>query len=159
VTPGLRHDGDAVPAWARVLVRLADEAIRIPGTRFQVGLDALLGLVVPGLGDAAGAITGLALIVLAAKRRVPAVVVWRMVLNVAADALAGTIPLLGDLFDVGFKANRRNLDLIERHGDPSAHPGTTDYLLASVSLLAVLVVVALPLAGLAWVASWLAGGH
>lgn len=97
---------------ARRLTHWLDSAIRIPGTRISVGLDALLGLI-PGGGDLAGAALSAYLVVIASRAGAPASVLTRMVGNVAIDAAVGTIPLLGDLFDIGWKANTRNLRLLE----------------------------------------------
>jgi hypothetical protein len=97
------------------LVFLLDQALRIPGTRWRVGLDGIVGLLFPGGGDALGALVSAALVLLAARQGLPRVVVARMVFNVAVDALGGAVPLLGDLFDFGWKANTRNLRLLERH--------------------------------------------
>jgi hypothetical protein len=101
--------------WLERLVFLLDQAIGIPGTRWRIGLDGIAGLLFPGAGDAAGALVSAALVLLAARQGVPRVVVGRMVFNVALDAVIGAIPLLGDLFDFAWKANTRNLQLLERH--------------------------------------------
>ena len=94
----------------RRIAHLMDSSIRVPGTRYRVGLDALIGLI-PGVGDAAGLAVS-AYVVLAARRRgVPRRTLARMAANVGVDALVGSIPVLGDVFDLGFKANRRNLRL------------------------------------------------
>jgi hypothetical protein len=102
----------------RGLVRVLDTAIRIPGTGIRFGLDALIGLV-PGVGDLAGAALS-GLVVLAALRaRVPAAVLLQMLLNVGIDMAIGAVPLAGDLFDFAWRANSRNLALLERAtGDP-----------------------------------------
>jgi len=91
-----------------------DDGIPIPGTGRRIGLDPLLGLV-PGLGDAAGAIVSGAIVLEAMRQHVSPYALVRMIGNIAIDAAVGTIPLLGDLFDAGFKANARNLALLERH--------------------------------------------
>lgn len=100
-------------ARARALTRLLDSAARIPGTGIRFGLDPLLGLV-PGLGDVAGAVLAGYLVLLAERLGAPRAVVLRMLGNVAADTIGGTIPVLGDAFDVAFKSNTRNLALLER---------------------------------------------
>jgi hypothetical protein len=96
------------------LSRLLDSAIGIPGTRYRFGLDAIVGLV-PGIGDAIGAIFSIYIIFQAARLGVPKSTLARMIGNVGVDTIVGEIPLLGDLFDVGFKSNIRNLSLIEQH--------------------------------------------
>ena len=95
------------------LVRLFDEAIRIPGTRWRVGLDFLLGLI-PGAGDIAGAAAALWGVWLARRMGAPTSVQVRMLGNVALDAAGGTVPVLGDLFDLAFRAHVRNRILLER---------------------------------------------
>jgi hypothetical protein len=99
------------PGWAEALVRFLDDGIRIPGTKIRFGMDALIGLL-PGVGDASTAVGSLSLFWLALKRDVPRPVLARMAINVAIDSLAGAVPVLGDLFDLFFKSNRRNLNLI-----------------------------------------------
>ena len=100
-------------AHARSLTRLLDSAAKIPGTGIRFGLDPLLGLV-PGLGDVAGAALAGYLVILAQRLGAPRAVVLRMLANVAMDTVGGTVPILGDAFDVAFKSNTRNLALLER---------------------------------------------
>ena len=100
-------------ARARTLARLLDSAAAVPGTGIRFGADAVLGLI-PGLGDVAGAVLAGYLVLLAQRLGAPRSVVLRMLGNVAVDTLGGTVPLIGDLFDVAFKSNTRNLALLER---------------------------------------------
>jgi hypothetical protein len=108
-------DRPEIPAWAHQLVRYTDEAVRIPGTSIRVGLDAVLGALVPGAGDAVNAGIALALVVAAVRMGAPRALVVRMLLNIAIDLAAGAVPVVGDVFDVAFKANRRNMDLLRAH--------------------------------------------
>ncbi|MSR35165.1 MAG: DUF4112 domain-containing protein [Gemmatimonadetes bacterium] len=97
-----------------------DEALAVPGTSLRVGLDSLLGLI-PGVGDLAGGVASSWFLVVAARLGAPPAVLARMGLNIGVYALIGVIPFLGDLFDFGWKANRKNLGLLERHlADPLA---------------------------------------
>ena len=91
-----------------------DDRFRLPGTRFRVGLDGIIGLL-PGIGDVAtNAIT--AYIVYEAWRLgVPRRVLLRMLTNLGVDAAVGIVPLIGDVLDIGFKANRRNVHLLREH--------------------------------------------
>jgi Domain of unknown function (DUF4112) len=98
----------------RRLARLLDAAVRVPGTNVRFGLDAILGLV-PGAGDVAGGLLSTFIIVQAARLGAPRSVLARMVMNVAIDSIVGAVPLLGDLFDVGWKSNIRNADLLEHY--------------------------------------------
>lgn len=98
----------------RTLVRLLDDAIEIPGTSYRIGLDALIGLI-PGVGDLAGGIMSGMVILAAARSGAPRTVIARMLGNAGIDMIFGAVPVLGDLFDAGWKANRRNLNLLERY--------------------------------------------
>jgi len=101
-------------ARVRRLAWLMDGAFRLPGSRFRVGLSGLLGLP-PVLGDALVAATSLYIVYEAHRLGLPRAKLARMMANVAIEAGAGSVPLLGDLFDVAFKANLRNLAIIEQH--------------------------------------------
>jgi len=91
-----------------------DELFVLPGTNIRIGADGLLGLV-PGVGDTATMLVSAYLILRAQRLRVPGRILARMAGNVAVDWLIGSIPLVGDLFDFGWKANRRNVTLLKRH--------------------------------------------
>ena len=111
--------GSAATAAARLsrLKRLAwmvDAAFRIPGTRFRFGLNSLIGLT-PAAGDAVLAAISLYIVYEAHRLGVPRQKLTRMLRNVGIEAAAGAVPLLGDLFDMGFKANLRNLAIVEDH--------------------------------------------
>ena len=113
-SPPTTHSAKA-EALAQNLERLAwlmDRAIPIPGTKLRVGLDALLGLL-PGVGDSVTGVIQTALVLTTlANYRVPKAVAARMATNVVIDNLVGLVPGLGDLFDIGFKANTRNMALL-----------------------------------------------
>jgi hypothetical protein len=96
------------------LVALMEDRYRVPGTEYRFGLDGLIGLV-PGIGDFVGMLIGLAVLFEALRLRVPWVVLGRMALNLWIEGLIGSIPVVGDLWDFWFKANRRNLRLLQRH--------------------------------------------
>ncbi len=106
--------GDARLARMRAAARLLDSQFRIPGTNIRFGLDAIAGLV-PGVGDFAGAVASAYFVYEAARLGAPGTVLARMVTNVGIEALVGAVPILGDLFDVAFKANNRNMRLLEQH--------------------------------------------
>ncbi len=107
-------------ARARTLTNLLDNAVRVPGTSFRFGLDPVLGLI-PGLGDVAGAALSGYVVLLASQLGAPTAVIARMLGNVVIDTVGGTVPLIGDLFDAGWKSNSRNLALLERHlGQPDS---------------------------------------
>lgn len=109
----------------RRLERLAywmDGAFRVPGTRWRFGLDGLLGLF-PAAGDSLAMLVALYMVLEARRHGAPPRLVARMLANVGLDWAVGSIPLLGDLFDFAFKANRRNLELLRRHLGPDAERG------------------------------------
>ena len=136
----------APPRWAHTLVRLLDDGLTIPGTRIGIGLDAILGFFLPTLGDAATGLGSLALLVLAFQMRVPKVVVLRVVLNIAVDVLIGCVPFVGDAFDLFWRSNRRNLELLQRYEhDPLRKPDAADYLIVGLGIVLVLAAIVLPL--------------
>ena len=107
------------PARVERLRRLAvllDDSIPIPGTRFRIGVESIIGLI-PGAGDLAGGAFSLYILLQAARMGVPRPLLVRMGTNLVIDVVVGAVPILGDLFDAGFKANLRNLALLERHAD------------------------------------------
>jgi hypothetical protein len=97
----------------RALAQLLDAALRIPGTNWRFGIDPLLGLV-PGLGDALGALLGAYGILVARRLGAPAAIQGHMLLNLSFDLVAGIVPVVGDALDFAFRSNRRNLALLER---------------------------------------------
>lgn len=98
----------------RVLARLLDNAIPIPGTSWRIGLDPIVGLI-PGVGDLISAVLSGYIILEAARAQVPTLTLAKMLGNVGVDTLFGAIPALGDVFDATWKSNTRNVALLERH--------------------------------------------
>jgi hypothetical protein len=121
-----------------------DAQFRIPGTSIRFGFDGIIGLI-PGVGDFVSFLISAYIVSLAAKKGASGFVVARMVLNIVIDALVGAIPILGDIFDVAFKANQRNMQLLEEHYEQGKHQGSS----LKVIIPVVLVALAL-LGGLAW---------
>jgi hypothetical protein len=124
-----------------------DNSIPIPGTNRRFGLDAVIGLV-PGFGDAAGALMSAYIVVQAARLGAPASSLVRMVLNVGIEAVVGAIPFAGDLFDAWFKANARNVTLLRKELD---RPGSTRKSSTGV-VIAVIVALVLILGAMGWLA-------
>jgi hypothetical protein len=96
------------------LAALLDSRYRIPGTQWRFGIDAILGLV-PGIGDTLAALPALYLIWRAQQLGVPKRLLLRMIANVAIDTAFGSVPIAGNIFDLFFKASRRNVALLRRH--------------------------------------------
>jgi hypothetical protein len=115
------------PEWLRDWARRLDSQFRIPGTSIRFGLDPILSLI-PGLGDLASPIFTVLLLVQAVGQRVPRVVLMRMALNALIDAVIGAIPLVGNVGDIFWRANTRNLALLERHAHAGRPPDRADYL-------------------------------
>lgn len=117
----------AAPTFEEELARLdrlallLDSKWGIPGTRLTFGLDALAGLI-PGAGDIATGLVSAHIIREATRLGIPKPLLARMVGNVALDVVVGTVPLLGSVFDLFFKANRRNMRLLRRYLEERARP-------------------------------------
>lgn len=138
----------------RSLARLLDSQFRLPGTQRRFGIDGLLGLV-PGIGDAAGLALSTIVIAQAVRLGARGSTAGRMVLNVAVDAVVGSVPVLGWFFDFAFKANTRNLALLERHTvDPDATSVESRQAIRRTIVLVVVAVVAVVFALFALLA-WL----
>lgn len=137
VPPELRKlAAQKLAPWAERLVVLLDETLRIPGTNVHIGLDPIIGFVVPGAGDAITSTGSVSLLFLALKHRVPTIAILRMLLNIAIDTVVGVIPFAGDAFDMFFRSNRRNLEIIRKYrDDPKATPSAVDYLLVGGGVL------------------------
>ena len=108
------EDLDTVRRRLARLAWLLDSSIPLPGTRFRIGIDAILGLV-PGLGDLAGVLLSSYIVREAARVGAPPSVLTRMAFNVAVEGLVGLVPFAGDVFDAVWKANQRNYALLEAH--------------------------------------------
>ncbi|MBD1813598.1 DUF4112 domain-containing protein [Microcoleus sp. Pol11C1] len=98
----------------RKLSRLMDTAIGIPGTKFRIGLDPIIGLV-PGAGDIVDTAFSAYLIYLATRFNIPQKTLGKMIYNIGLEAVVGSVPLVGDIFDAFYKSNMRNLALLEAH--------------------------------------------
>jgi len=133
---------------------LLDEAFRIPGTGVRFGIDGIIGLV-PGLGDVLAGLLSLIIPLAAWIRGLPYITLVRMTVNLGIGVLIGTIPLFGDIFDIAWKPNRRNYQLLTRHlGEPRRHTWR-DWVFLLMLGLGVAVVFAIPLVLVIWLLTWL----
>lgn len=128
------------------LSKLMDKQFVVPGTNFRFGLDGILGLI-PGVGDLSTFAVSCYLITLMAKNGASGYVLARMVLNVVIDTLIGSIPLVGDLFDFAFKANSKNIRLMQEHYIDGRHHGGAWKVIVPIVIVLLLVV-----AGAIWLA-------
>jgi hypothetical protein len=142
-------------ARARTVAHFLDEAVRVPGTNYRIGLDPILGLL-PVVGDAPAAAASAYVVATAAAVGVPRATLARMLLVVAVDAVVGSLPVVGDVFDAVFKANVRNVRLLEARVDrPEAATVDRRVLLAAgVAVCAVLLLLGVAAAAVVW---WLLG--
>jgi hypothetical protein len=132
----------------RVLAKLLDNSITIPGTGWKIGFDPIIGLI-PGIGDVIGAVLSGYIILEGARAEVPAFTLARMLVNVGIDTLLGAVPVVGDVFDAVWKSNMMNVALLERHmaATESALPKRHNVL--GLIAIAVTVLVLILAAGLA----------
>ena len=138
----------------RKLEILLDEAFRVPGTQVRFGLDAIIGLV-PGIGDVLAGLVSLVIPLAGWIRGVPYVTMARMAANLAIGVTVGSIPILGDAFDIAWKANRRNYRLLTRHlGEPRRHTWR-DWAFLLVLAAVVGLVFAIPVLLVVWLMLWL----
>ena len=105
---------EAAMARITAVAKLMDSLFAIPGTRIRLGVDSLLGLV-PVVGDIAAQVVAGYLIWEARQLGVSKLTLWRMVGNTLIDTVVGAVPLVGDAFDIAFRANMKNLRLLQRH--------------------------------------------
>jgi len=147
VSPQLKKAAaEAVAPWAEKLVRWLDDFIKIPGTKLGIGLDPILGFVLPGAGDVITGTGSVALLFLALEERLPTIVFLRMCMNILVDTVGGLLPFVGDAFDLVWRSNKRNLELIEKYrGDDKAKPTFADYALVGIGVTLALLSVAIPI--------------
>ena len=133
-----------------MLSHLLDDFIRIPGTPIRFGLDGIVGFI-PGVGDIVGGLASSIIIIAAWMRGVPRVTVARMVANVAIETVVGAVPFVGNLFDIGWRANRRNYALLTRSLDEPEKATWRSWLFIGAVCLALLGLMLLPVLLFAWV--------
>lgn len=139
-TPGvLITDEDDRLALVRAVARWMDSAFEVPGTNIKVGLDAIIGLI-PGVGDLVASAIGGYIVLAASQMGVSRVVILRMLANLGIDTVVGAVPLVGDVLDVGWKANVKNVALLEKAlADPKAARRGSVWVLAGIVLVVLLL--------------------
>jgi hypothetical protein len=137
-----------------ILSHVLDDFIKIPGTSIRFGLDGIVGLI-PGIGDIIGGIASCIIIFAAWIRGVPYVTLARMVANVMIEVVVGAIPLLGDAFDIAWRANRRNYALLTGSlCEPRKHT-IQSWIFLGVMGMVLFVLTMVPMLLLAWLANGL----
>jgi hypothetical protein len=122
--------------WVAVVM---DELLALPGTKFKFGLDPLIGLI-PGVGDTASATVSALLLIQAARRGLPKILLARMSLNILINELVGIIPGIGDAFSFWFKSNKRNYQLLLAHRAGTRRATKSDWLFV-ITVLCILFVI------------------
>ena len=133
-----------------LLSRVLDTWFRIPGTNIRVGLDGIIGFV-PGVGDFLAGAASCIIVLAAFVRGVPLVTVARMVVNLVIEVGIGMVPVLGNLFDIGWRANRRNYHLLEQSLAGARRDTWKDWVFMGLLALGLIVLAMLPFLLLLWI--------
>ncbi len=120
--------------WIKRTAKLLDSSFKIPGTHVRFGLDPIFSLF-PFLGDLSSSIMSLLLIKAMNSHGASGSVLTKMVLNVMLDMIVGSIPLIGTIFDVAYKANDRNVKLLEEYYEEGKHQGSGKKILVLVTVI------------------------
>jgi hypothetical protein len=137
-----------------LITHVLDDWFRVPGTKIRFGLDGLIGLV-PGLGDILTGLASCIILVAAWVRGVPYVTLMRMVVNLGIDVVIGTVPFLGDAFDIAWKANRRNYALLVERLERPRRQTWKDWFFLGFFALALLAIFLVPMLLIVWFFEWL----
>jgi len=139
-------------AGLRRIAELLDNAFVVPGTSYRVGLDPIIGLI-PGFGDLVSPLFAIGMLLQARDLGIPRVVQMRMLINVAIDAVIGVVPVAGDLFDFAWKANEKNMALLELHAREERGGTPGDWAFVALMIVLVVLIGAIPFVLLAWLFS------
>ena len=137
-------------ATAEFLAKILDTTVKIPGTPFYIGLDPLLGLI-PGIGDMIANLIGTVILILAARLRVPQIVITRMSVNLLINGTVGAIPLLGDLFSIWFRSHARNAELLRRAATQPYRETHQAKLYIAAIIIGTVVLLLIAIAAVLWV--------
>lgn len=127
------------PENLRTLAWVLDDSLPIPGTKYRIGLDALVGLV-PGVGDLLGTVLSSYIVLQAAQLGVSKATLVRMVINIAIEGVLGSVPFAGDVFDAAWKANQKNVVLLDRELATGRPVHTSKLFIAGVAVALVVIV-------------------
>ena len=137
-----------------LLSRVLDDWFQIPGTSIRFGLDGIVGLI-PGLGDILGGLASSIIIVAAWFRGIPYIALMRMVINVGIEVFVGMVPLLGDAFDIAWKANRKNYALLTRHLNEPRRHAWRDWVFLFLIGVVLMAIFLTPIVVLMYLIEWL----
>jgi hypothetical protein len=132
------------------IAALLDDMWRIPGTHIRFGLDALIGWI-PGIGDAMAGIASCVIVFASWRRGAKSITLARMIANILLEMTLGAIPLIGDVFHIVWKANRRNYRLLLREKEQPGANTRRDWIFLAVIVVTAIAVVAVPIGLLIWV--------
>jgi hypothetical protein len=150
-------DRQGAVRFARFLADLLDQRFAIPGTDIRIGLDPLMDLI-PGVGDLIANLAGTLILVIAARLKVPKIVLARMGMNVAINAVIGAIPFAGAVFSIWFRSNAMNAALLERYAAAESSAADWSDWLFVIGVVGVLVLIGACLtAALVWLARAISG--
>lgn len=141
-----------------MLSKVLDTWFRVPGTNIRFGLDGIIGFI-PGIGDLAGGLASCVIVLAAYFRGAPAVTILRMVTNVGIEVVLGAVPVLGNLFDIGWRANRRNYALLERTLTQGTRDKWRDWLFMGVLAMLLVTLAMVPFLLLTWLLHTVTGGR
>jgi len=141
---------EAMVVTAEFLAKILDTTVKIPGTPFYVGLDPLLGLI-PGIGDMIANLIGTVILILAARLRVPQMVIARMSVNLLINGTVGAIPIFGDLFSIWFRSHARNAELLRRAATQPYREAQQARLYVAGIIGATVVLLLLAIAAVLWI--------
>ncbi len=133
-----------------MLSHILDDFLRVPGTSIRFGLDGIVGFI-PGIGDILGGLASSIIIIAAWVRGVPKVTLTRMVINVAIETAVGAVPVAGNLFDIAWKANRRNYALLTGSLAQPEDVARRSWLFIGVVVLLLVAMMIAPVLLLGWV--------
>lgn len=132
-----------------LLSRVLDTWFQVPGTKIRFGLDGIVGFL-PGIGDFLGGAASSIIVLAAFFRGVPLITIVRMIVNLGVEVVIGTVPLLGNLFDIGWRANRRNYALLEKSLEQGRRNTWSDWLYMALLGVGLMCLMMLPFVLLLW---------
>lgn len=138
----------------RTFAHWSDEKFKIPFLGIRIGIDPLVGLI-PLLGDSLGTLIGMYVLAEAFRFGLPASIIFRMALNLALEQVVGSVPVVGDVFDIAWKANSRNVRLFQRYVESPQELHKRSRLLMLVLFLPVGGILAASIAAAIWILVWL----